>query len=123
MFPVVSNILSRSWSIRAIFIKISEIFWEIGTFLIFPSPIDFAQDDINRANDRDEIGNHTPFRKNLERFEIHEAARSFVPSVWAVGAVAYDVEAKFAFGTFDSGVRFAYRRSEAFGVELEVVDE
>lgn len=85
--------------------------------------VDFSEDDVDRADDGDDVGEEAAYGEDFEGFEVHEGAGAFVPAVGAVGAVSDDIEAEFSFRSFDSGVGFSGGGSEPFGVEFEVVDD
>mmetsp|Transcript_33103 Transcript_33103/g.77411 ORF Transcript_33103/g.77411 Transcript_33103/m.77411 type:complete len:312 (+) Transcript_33103:307-1242(+) len=86
-------------------------------------PIDFAEDDVLRANDGNHVGQHVALGHEVEALQVREAGCADFAAVWPVGAVRDEVDAELALGRLARGVRLAWRRRDALRVELEVVDE
>ena len=85
--------------------------------------VDFAEDDVDGADQGNDVGEEFADGHDFQRLEVHEAGRAFVPAVGAVGSVADDVETEFAFGALDAGVCFTDGGRETAGPEFEVVDD
>src|SRR6185437_10003606 len=87
------------------------------------STIDFPEDNVLRADDRDHIGQHVAGAHLLERRQVRETRRAALPPVRLVGTIGDEVDAKLPLGRLDCRVRLAFGYFVAFREELEVVDE
>ncbi len=54
---------------------------------------------------------------------MREARRANLAAVRLVGAVGDQIDAEFTLRRFNAGIDLAFRRLEAFGIELEVMDQ
>src|SRR5688572_16488179 len=87
------------------------------------SPVDFAEHDVHRADHRDSVGDHVAARHFVEGGKVREAGGPDLQAVRLVGAVAHQIDAELALWVLDGGIRLAFRHVEAFGEELEMVDQ
>ncbi len=61
--------------------------------------------------------------EEIHRLQMREAGRADLAFVWLVGAVGDEIDAELTLGRLDRGIDIAGRHVEAFGVELEVVNQ
>src|SRR5438094_5471205 len=87
------------------------------------SSVDFPEDDVLGADDRDHVGDHVAARHLIERREVRESRGTELQPIRLVRAVRDDVDAELALGMLDRRVGLAGRHVHAFGEELEVVDQ
>src|SRR5262249_12133995 len=88
-----------------------------------PSAIDLSEYDVERAEDRRDVGEHVTAREKIHRLQMREAGRADFAFVRLVAAVGDEIDAEFALGRLDRGIDFARRHVEALGVKLEMMDE
>mmetsp|Transcript_17972 Transcript_17972/g.55975 ORF Transcript_17972/g.55975 Transcript_17972/m.55975 type:complete len:430 (-) Transcript_17972:116-1405(-) len=87
------------------------------------SAVDLAEDDVLRADDRDDVREHVTARHVVEAGEVEEAGRADATPVRARAAVGDEEDAKLALGRLDARIRLAGGHGHALRVVLEVVDE
>eukprot|EP00964_Phaeocystis_antarctica_P045323 scaffold26078_cov36-Phaeocystis_antarctica.AAC.2 len=85
--------------------------------------VDLAEDNVLRADDGDDVGEHVPLRHHVQPLQVREAGRADVALVRLVAAIGHEVDAELALGRLDGRVRLTGRRRVALREELEVVDE
>src|SRR2546430_11686921 len=86
------------------------------------SPVDLAENDVHRTDDRNQIGQHMAARQEFGRLQHREARRADLAAIGPVGAVGDEIDAEFALWCLDRRIGFAGRHVIALGVELEVMD-
>src|SRR6266404_5148180 len=86
------------------------------------SAIDLPEHDVERAEDRRNIGQHMPAAQEIHRLQMGERRRPDLAPVGPVGAVRHQVDAELALGRLDRGVDLAGGHVMALAVELEMVD-
>src|SRR5438034_3838142 len=87
------------------------------------SPVDLPENDVLCADDRHDIGQHMALCHLVERRQMGKTRRADLHPVGLVRAVGHDVDAEFPLRVLDYGIGFAWRDVDAFGEELEVVDQ
>src|SRR5262249_6665841 len=85
------------------------------------SAIDLPEHDVERANDRRDIGQHMPAAQEIHRLQMGERRRPDLALVGPVGAVRDQVDAKFTLGRLDRSVDLAGGHVMALAIELEMV--
>src|SRR5882762_2345086 len=88
-----------------------------------PSPVDFSEHDIERAENRGHIGEQMAPADEVHRLQMREARCADLALVGLVAAVGDEIDAELALRRLDRGIDFAGRHVDAFGVELEVMDK
>ena len=63
------------------------------------------------------------FADVIHRLQMQKPRRADFAAVGFVGAIGDEEHAKFALGGLDRGIDFARRNVEAFGIQLEVMDQ
>src|SRR5258707_2237137 len=86
------------------------------------SAIDLPEHDVDRADDRRDIGQHVPPAQEIHRLQMRERRRPDLALVGPVGAVRHQVDAELALGCLDRGVDLAGGHVMALAVELEMVN-
>ena len=71
------------------------------------SAIDLPEHDVERADDRRDIGQHMPAAQEIHRLQMRERRRPDLALVGPVGAVRDQVDAELALGRLDRGVDLA----------------
>src|SRR5207342_2379019 len=88
-----------------------------------PSPIDLSKHDIKRAEDGGNVGEQMALADVVHRLQMGKARRADLALVGLVGAVGDEIHAELALRRLHRGIDLAGRHVNAFGVELEVMDE
>src|SRR5947209_19778404 len=88
-----------------------------------PSAVHFAEDRVDAADHRDQVGDEPPLRHQGQRLQVDEGGRAHVDPVGLAAPVADDVEADLPLRRLDTDVDLALRRLVALADDLEVVDE
>src|SRR2546430_2025075 len=86
---------------------------------LYVSSVHLPEHDVDRAQDRGDIGQHVAAAEEIHGREMSEAGRADLALVGLVGAVGDKIDAELALGRLDGGVDFARRHVKALGVELE----
>jgi two-component system, NtrC family, sensor kinase len=86
------------------------------------SAIDLPEHDVERAEDRRNIGQHMPAAQEIHRLQMRERRRPDLALIGPVGAVRHQIDAELALGRLDRRVDLASGHVIALTVELEVVD-
>ena len=86
------------------------------------SPVDFPEHNIERAEDRRDVGQHVATAQEIHRLEVRERRRANFAFVRPVGAVGHQIDPELTLGRLDGGIHFASRNPVAFSVELEMVN-
>src|SRR6266513_2114346 len=87
------------------------------------SPVYLPEDDVLGADDRHDIGQHMPPGHLVQRGKVRKARCADLHAVGLVRAVGQDVDPEFPFRVLDCGIGLAGRNVDAFGEELEMVDQ
>src|SRR3984893_10163660 len=87
------------------------------------SPVNLAEDDIERTQSRADIGKHRFLAKEIHRRKMCEAGRPDLAAIWLIGGIRDDITAERSFRRLDRAIDFAGRHMEAFGVKLEEIDQ
>src|SRR5215831_5012012 len=87
------------------------------------SPVDFPEHNIERAEDRRDVGQHVPTAQEIHRLEVRERRRANLAFVRPVGAVGHEIDPELTLGRLDGGIYFASRNPVAFSVKLEMMNE
>jgi hypothetical protein len=61
--------------------------------------------------------------EEVHRLQMRKARRADLAAIGLVGAVGHQIDAELALRRLDRGIDLAGRHVEAFGVELEVMDQ
>src|SRR5689334_4846182 len=88
-----------------------------------PSPIDLSEHDVERAEDGGDVGEQMALADVVHRLQMRKARRADLALVGLVGAVGDKVDAELALRRFHGGIDLAGRHMNAFGIELEMMDE
>src|SRR6266481_1142432 len=86
------------------------------------SAIDLPEHDVERADDRRDIGQHMPATQEIHRLQMGERRRPDLAFVGPVAAVRHQVDAELALGRLDRGVDLAGGHVMALAIELEMVN-
>src|SRR3989440_11041835 len=86
------------------------------------SAIDLPEHDVERADDRRDIGQHMPAAQEIHRLQMGKRRCPDLALVGPVGAVRHQVDAKLALGRLDRSVDLAGGHVMALAVELEMVN-
>src|SRR5437867_1087857 len=99
-------------------------FFVIGhsTFVILPSSVAFAHDEVQTAQYCRHIAYHAAWQKLGEDAEIHKGRRSNFQSIWHTAASAVNIKAKLTLGIFRCEIDFARRRIKSFRHHDEMMD-
>src|SRR5262245_3107726 len=81
-----------------------------------------SQNNINTADDGNDVRDQRAFDHLGQRREVDEGRGAHVDSVWTLRAVADYVEPEFSARRFDGLIDLADRNGEAFRREQEVMD-
>src|SRR5947209_4882128 len=84
--------------------------------------VDLPENDVERADDRNHVGEHVAAAHGVDGFEEIEARSANLAAIGLVGAVGDEVDAELAFRRLDGGVGLAARHMIALGIELELLD-
>src|ERR1700726_1335326 len=87
------------------------------------SSVHLAEDDIERTQNRAHIGKHRFPAEKIHRGKMREARRPDLAAIRLFGAVRDEIDAEFSLRRLDRAIDFAGRHMEAFGVELEVMNQ
>ena len=87
------------------------------------SSIHLPEHDVERTQNGGDVGEHVAAAEEIHRLQMGKAGRPDLAFVGLVGAVGDEIDAELALGRLDRGIDLAGRHVEAFGVELEVMDE
>src|ERR1700690_3748525 len=79
------------------------------------SPIDLAEPNGERAEDRADVGQHVLAAQKIHRLKMREAGRAKFDSVGLVRAVGHQINAELALGRFNCGVSLTSRHLIALG--------
>lgn len=90
---------------------------------LIASTVDFAEHDVERADDGDDVGQEVVLADLLQGGEMGKAGRLDLAPVRAGAAVCHQVDAELPLGRFDGCVRRAGRHLVALREQLEVMDE
>jgi hypothetical protein len=71
------------------------------------SAIDLAAYNVERADDRRDIGQHVPAAQEVHRLQMGERRRPDLALVGPVAAVRHQVDAELALGRLDRGIDLA----------------
>src|SRR5688572_7824867 len=74
---------------------------------VLPSPIHLPQHNIHAAENDDDVRDVMPKAHVFEQRQVDEARRADAIPIRIRRAVADEIKAEFAFGSFDAAVRFA----------------
>ena len=83
----------------------------------------FSHDEVEAAQDGDDVAHHVAGQKFAEDAEIDEGGRANFQAVRHAAALALDIEAELALRIFRAEIDFADRRLDAFGDEDELVNQ
>src|SRR5258708_37045095 len=95
----------------------------LTTFFTGRSSIYFAKYDVLRADDGDCVSDHVAARHLVERGEVRKSRGAQLQAIGLVRAVGDEIDAELALGRFHRRVHLAFRYVQAFGDQLEVVDQ
>ena len=70
-----------------------------------------------------DVGQHVAAAQEIHGLQMGEARRADLAFVGLVGAVGDEIDAELALGRLDRGIDLARRHVEAFGEQLEVMDQ
>src|SRR5690606_18010992 len=87
------------------------------------SPVALPENHVDRAENGSRIGQHVALRHEIHRLEMAERRRANLAAIWLVAAVADQIDTELALRALRGDVDFTGRHVEAFGVELEVMDQ
>src|SRR6202167_1352932 len=73
------------------------------------SPIDLAEHNVERAEDRADVGQHVLAAQKIHRLKMREAGRAKFDSVGLVRAVGHQINAELALGGFNWRVNLPRR--------------
>src|SRR6266849_7336324 len=99
------------------------IFLSESALNTLPSPVYLAENDVLRADDRHDVGEHVALRHLVERGEVRKTRSPDLHAPGLVRAVGNEVNAELPLGGLDRGIGFAGRHVEALAEDLEVVDQ
>src|SRR6478609_9100083 len=97
--------------------------WWVEEVIRSFSPVDLAEHDVHRADHRDSVGDHVTARHFVKGGEVRKTGCTDLQAVRLVGAVTHQIDAELALRMLDGGIRLALGHMEAFGEELEMVDQ
>src|SRR3954464_1584220 len=87
------------------------------------SPVDLPEHNIQRANDRRDIGKGVARAYEIQRLEMGVAGRADLAAPGPVAAIGDQVDAELTFAARDRGKNLARRHVHTLRVELEMVDQ
>src|SRR5262249_18737413 len=87
------------------------------------SPIDLAEHDVEGADDCRDVGQHVSARKKIHRLQVRERGGADLALVRSVGAVGNEIDPELALRCLHRRIYLSRRHTEAFGVELKMMDE
>src|SRR6266487_6178442 len=79
------------------------------------SSVDLAEDNVDRAKNCRDVGEHVPAGEKIHRLEVREARRADLAFVRLVAAIGDQIHAELALGGLDCGVDLAGRNVKALG--------
>src|SRR5205814_1240598 len=88
-----------------------------------PSPIDLSEHDVERAENGGDVGEQMAAADEIHRLQMGKTRRADLALVGLVAAVGDQIDAELALRRLDRGVDLTGRHANAFGVELEVMDQ
>src|ERR1700743_1856757 len=69
----------------------------------FASAIHFAEHDVERAEDRADVGQHVLAAEEIHRLQMREARRAQLAAVGLVGPIRHQIDAELALRRLDRG--------------------
>src|SRR5260370_40903683 len=87
-----------------------------------PLAVDLAEHDVERADDRRNVGQHVSAREEIHGLQMGKRGRADLALVRSVGAVGDEIDPELALRRLDRRIDLAGQHVEAFGVELEMMD-
>src|ERR1700692_2247455 len=87
------------------------------------SPINLSEHDVERTEDRGDVGQQMAPTDKIPRLQMGKARRADLAFIGLVAAVGDQEDAELPLRRLDRGIDFAFRHVEALGVELEVMDQ
>src|SRR5262249_3089948 len=84
--------------------------------------MDLAEYNIERADDRRDVGQHVPAAQKIHRLQMGERGRADLALVGPVGAVRHEIDTELPLWRLDRRVDLPGRDVVPLAVELEVVD-
>src|SRR5690606_19876510 len=91
--------------------------------VVYHLAVNFTEHDVHRADDGHGVGQHVASAHFIHGGQVREARGADLQAVRLVGAVAGQVDAELTLGVFHGCIGLAFGHAEAFGEQLEVVDE
>src|SRR5881394_4582682 len=85
--------------------------------------INLSQNDIQRSNDGDHVGNHLAARDVRQRRKIHKTGAAKVNARRLRSANRFDIDAEFAFRTLNRLINLTGRHIETLGDDQEVMNQ
>ena len=70
-----------------------------------------------------QIGQHVALAHEIHRLEVRKRRRADLAAIGFVRTIAHQIDAELPLGAFGRDIDLARRHVEAFGVELEVMDQ
>src|SRR5947208_4354551 len=95
---------------------------DVTGFNAMSLPIALAHDNVIRAEDSHDIGNHVAAGHEIERAHMNEGRGANLQAVGLASAVADDIESQFALGGLGPGIDLPLRGLKALGEQLELLD-
>src|SRR5437879_12966841 len=95
---------------------------DVTGFNAMSLPIALAHDDIVRAEDRHDIGDHVASGHVSERAHMNEGRGANLQAVGLPSSVADDVEPQLALGGLGPAINFPLRVLKTLGEQLALLD-
>src|SRR2546425_3819388 len=105
----------RTMTTTRIWIVGMRMFWMNAFWSMVRLPIDVAEDDVDRPDDRHHVGDELPPAHDRQRLEVDERGRAEAHAVRHVAALAHEVEALLAPRALDHVVDLAGGRLDVPG--------
>src|SRR5213594_4610403 len=95
---------------------------DVTGFNAMPLPIALAHDNVVRAEDRHDVGDHVTAGHIVERAHMNEGRGANLQAVGLPSSVADDVEPQLALGGLGPAVDLPLRGLKTLGEQLELLD-
>src|SRR5207247_8513442 len=95
---------------------------DVTSFNAMSLPIALAHDDIVRAEDRHDVGDHVASGHEIERTHMNEGRGANLQAVGLPSAVAHDVEPQLALGGLGPAINLPLRGLAPTRQPLELLD-
>src|SRR6266849_10774111 len=87
------------------------------------SSVDLTEDNVDRAKNCRDVGEHVPAREKVHRLQMRESRCADLALVRFVAAIGDQIDPELALGGLDRGIDFPGWYMEPLGVQFEMMDQ